>query len=97
MNIVAWGNDVPWAEQRQVEQDLIISRRGHGINNVTLPPACMVSGPREILYSCRVLDLLFPSTFPPKVVLPQTLVYAHSICCEEHPHSGKVCCPTSHA
>ena len=25
-NIVAWGNVVPWAEQRQVEQDLIISR-----------------------------------------------------------------------
>jgi predicted nucleotidyltransferase component of viral defense system len=26
LNIVAWGNQVPWAEQRQVEQDLIISR-----------------------------------------------------------------------
>src|SRR2546425_12873670 len=26
MNIVAWSNVVPWAEQRQVEQDLIISR-----------------------------------------------------------------------
>jgi predicted nucleotidyltransferase component of viral defense system len=26
MNIVAWGNVVPWSEQRQVEQDLIISR-----------------------------------------------------------------------
>jgi predicted nucleotidyltransferase component of viral defense system len=26
MNIIAWGNSVPWAEQRQVEQDLIISR-----------------------------------------------------------------------
>jgi predicted nucleotidyltransferase component of viral defense system len=26
MNIIAWGNLVPWAEQRQVEQDLIISR-----------------------------------------------------------------------
>ncbi len=25
-NIVAWGNVVPWAEQRQVEQDLIIAR-----------------------------------------------------------------------
>ena len=25
-NIIAWGNNVPWAEQRQVEQDLIISR-----------------------------------------------------------------------
>lgn len=25
-NIVAWGNVVPWAEQRQIEQDLIISR-----------------------------------------------------------------------
>lgn len=25
-NIVAWGQAVPWAEQRQVEQDLIISR-----------------------------------------------------------------------
>ena len=25
-NIVAWGNVVPWAEQRQVEQDLIIGR-----------------------------------------------------------------------
>ena len=25
-NIIAWGNVVPWAEQRQVEQDLIISR-----------------------------------------------------------------------
>lgn len=25
-NIVAWGNRVPWADQRQVEQDLIISR-----------------------------------------------------------------------
>jgi predicted nucleotidyltransferase component of viral defense system len=25
-NIVAWGQTVPWAEQRQVEQDLIISR-----------------------------------------------------------------------
>jgi predicted nucleotidyltransferase component of viral defense system len=26
MNIIAWGNIAPWAEQRQVEQDLIISR-----------------------------------------------------------------------
>jgi predicted nucleotidyltransferase component of viral defense system len=26
LNIVAWGQYVPWAEQRQVEQDLIISR-----------------------------------------------------------------------
>jgi hypothetical protein len=26
MNIVAWGRAVPWVEQRQVEQDLIISR-----------------------------------------------------------------------
>jgi predicted nucleotidyltransferase component of viral defense system len=26
MNIVAWGQTVPWAEQRQIEQDLIISR-----------------------------------------------------------------------
>jgi len=26
MNIVAWGKVVPWTEQRQVEQDLIISR-----------------------------------------------------------------------
>ena len=25
-NIVVWGNVVPWADQRQVEQDLIISR-----------------------------------------------------------------------
>jgi len=25
-NIVAWGNVVPWADERQVEQDLIISR-----------------------------------------------------------------------
>jgi len=26
MNMIAWGNVVPWAEQRQIEQDLIISR-----------------------------------------------------------------------
>src|SRR5260370_301776 len=26
MNIVAWGQTVPWADQRQVEQDLIICR-----------------------------------------------------------------------
>jgi Nucleotidyl transferase AbiEii toxin, Type IV TA system len=26
MNIIAWSNVVPWAELRQVEQDLIISR-----------------------------------------------------------------------
>lgn len=26
MNIVAWGNTVPWAESRQVEQDLVICR-----------------------------------------------------------------------
>jgi len=25
-NIIAWGNVAPWAEQRQIEQDLIISR-----------------------------------------------------------------------
>ncbi|MEQ9450482.1 MAG: nucleotidyl transferase AbiEii/AbiGii toxin family protein [Pseudomonadales bacterium] len=25
-NIIAWGNRAPWAEQRQIEQDLIISR-----------------------------------------------------------------------
>ena len=25
-NIVAWSNVVPWADRRQVEQDLIISR-----------------------------------------------------------------------
>ena len=30
-NIVAWGNVVPWADQRQVEQDLIISRALVGI------------------------------------------------------------------
>lgn len=29
-NLVAWGNIVPWADPRQVEQDLIISRaRAH--------------------------------------------------------------------
>jgi hypothetical protein len=26
MNLVAWSNVVPWADMRQVEQDLIISR-----------------------------------------------------------------------
>jgi hypothetical protein len=26
MNIIAWANFAPWAEQRQIEQDLIISR-----------------------------------------------------------------------
>jgi predicted nucleotidyltransferase component of viral defense system len=26
MNIVAWGRTVPWAEDRQVEQDLVICR-----------------------------------------------------------------------
>ena len=26
LNIVAWGQTVPWVDQRQVEQDLIISR-----------------------------------------------------------------------
>ena len=26
MNIIAWSQHAPWAEQRQVEQDLIISR-----------------------------------------------------------------------
>jgi predicted nucleotidyltransferase component of viral defense system len=26
MNIIAWGRTVPWVEQRQIEQDLIISR-----------------------------------------------------------------------
>ena len=26
MNIIAWANIAPWAEQRQIEQDLIISR-----------------------------------------------------------------------
>lgn len=26
MHIIAWSKTVPWAEQRQVEQDLIISR-----------------------------------------------------------------------
>lgn len=26
LNLVAWGNVVPWADNRQVEQDLIISR-----------------------------------------------------------------------
>jgi predicted nucleotidyltransferase component of viral defense system len=26
MNIIAWGRTAPWAEQRQIEQDLIISR-----------------------------------------------------------------------
>jgi hypothetical protein len=26
MNIIAWGSVVPWVEQRQIEQDLIISR-----------------------------------------------------------------------
>ena len=26
MNIIAWANVAPWAEQRQIEQDLIISR-----------------------------------------------------------------------
>ena len=26
MNIIAWDNVTPWAEQRQIEQDLIIGR-----------------------------------------------------------------------
>lgn len=26
MNIIAWANFAPWAEQRQIEQDLMISR-----------------------------------------------------------------------
>jgi hypothetical protein len=26
MNIIAWANVAPWAEQRQIEQDLMISR-----------------------------------------------------------------------
>ena len=26
MNIIAWANVAPWAEQRQIEQDLLISR-----------------------------------------------------------------------
>lgn len=26
MNIIAWGNVEPWSEQRQIEQDLVISR-----------------------------------------------------------------------
>ena len=26
MNIIAWGHVAPWAEQRQIEQDLVISR-----------------------------------------------------------------------
>ena len=26
MNIVAWGHTVPWVEQRQVEQDLVMAR-----------------------------------------------------------------------
>lgn len=26
MNIIAWAKHTPWAEQRQVEQDLIICR-----------------------------------------------------------------------
>ena len=26
LHIVAWGRAVPWAEPRQVEQDLIVSR-----------------------------------------------------------------------
>lgn len=26
MNIIAWSKIAPWSEQRQVEQDLIISR-----------------------------------------------------------------------
>jgi len=31
MNIIAWSKFVPWAEQRQVEQDLIISRAIVGV------------------------------------------------------------------
>jgi hypothetical protein len=34
-NIVAWGSVVPWADQRQVEQDLIISRALIDIFNVS--------------------------------------------------------------
>ena len=26
MNIIAWGNVVPWVDLRQLEQDLVISR-----------------------------------------------------------------------
>lgn len=26
MDIIAWSSEAPWAEQRQIEQDLIISR-----------------------------------------------------------------------
>lgn len=34
-NIIAWGSVVPWADQRQIEQDLIISRALIDISTIT--------------------------------------------------------------
>ena len=37
MNIIAWGSFAPWAEPRQIEQDLIISR---AIIDIFSVPSC---------------------------------------------------------
>ena len=53
-NIVAWGNVVPWADQRQVEQDLIISRALIDIfNDDLLSAELRFRGGTCLLYTSR--------------------------------------------
>jgi hypothetical protein len=37
MNIVAWGRTVPWVEQRQVEQDLLMARASEHVQQKWKP------------------------------------------------------------
>src|ERR1700730_14584496 len=49
-NIIAWGNNVPWAEQRQAEQALIISRAISAIFSAPLLCAELIFGRETALH-----------------------------------------------
>ena len=67
-NIVAWGNVVPWADQRQVEQDLIISRA-----LVEIFSDAMLHFPASLRYS-EDIDLVRTSAGPIGPILDQLRV-----------------------
>ncbi|MEA2888620.1 MAG: hypothetical protein QOD11_2980 [Bradyrhizobium sp.] len=66
MNIVAWSKNAPWAEQRQIEQDLIISRALVELFNDPF----LVERLRF-----RGATALTSSTFPNRCVIPKISIW----------------------
>lgn len=71
LNIVTWNGQVPWAEQRQVEQDLIICRalvalysdgflrKALRFRGGTKPQACEIPRPSRYFSGCGIHGLCY--------------------------------------